>query len=159
MKRIYFLLVFMAALQLTYGQKSIDNLFQKYSGKDGFTSVTLSGNLLKLVSDQDDDLPSGIMEMRILTQEDKSIDAGNFYDIVMNDINRKEYEEFMSVKDSDHDLKILVRAQGDRIQEFLLVGGGDDNVLIQVKGDMNLSDVNKFSEKIHTDHNFHRERN
>jgi hypothetical protein len=159
MKRILLLFVFMAALQLTYGQKSIDNLFQKYSDKDGFTSVILSGNLLKMVSDHDNDFPSGIIEMRILTQEDKSIDAGNFYDMVMNDINRKDYEEFMSVKESGQDLKILVRAQGDRIQEFLLVGGGEDNVLIQVKGDMNLSDVNRFSEKIHTEHNFHRERN
>jgi phage head maturation protease len=100
MKRILLLFVFMAALQLTYGQKSIDNLFQKYSDKDGFTSVILSGNLLKMVSDHDNDFPSGIIEMRILTQEDKSIDAGNFYDMVMNDINRKDYEEFMSVKES-----------------------------------------------------------
>lgn len=152
-------MVFMATLQLAYGQKSIDNLFQKYSGKDGFTSVMLSGNLLKLVSDTDDDFPSGITEMRILTQEDKSVDAENFYDMVMNDINAKGYEEFMSVKDSGQDLKILVRAQGDRIQEFLLVGGGDDNVLIQVKGDMNFSDARKFSEKIHTEHNFHLEKN
>ncbi len=58
----------------------------------------------------------------------------NFYDMVVRKLKLRDYEEFMSVNKSDQDMKMLVRTDGNSIREFLLVSGGDDNVLIQVKG-------------------------
>lgn len=142
----------MALFQVTYCQKSIDNLFEKYSDEDGFTSVKFSGNLLKMISDEDDDFPSGINEIRILAQENKNQNIENFYDVLINDINRNDYEEFMSVKESGQDLKMFVKTRDDKIKEFLLIGGGHDNVIIQVKGDMSISDARKFSQKIKNEH-------
>lgn len=153
MKRIYFLFVLTAIFQISYGQKSIDNLFEKYSDEDGFTSVVFSGNLLRMVSDNDDDFPSGITELRILTQENKSMSVENFYNLVMSDINRNDYEEFMSVKEPGQNIKILVRSKGNNIQEILLIAGGNDNVIVQAKGDISLSDARKFSEKIKKEQN------
>jgi hypothetical protein len=48
----------------------------------------------------------------------------------------------MSVKQNDEDVFILVRESGNRISEILIiVGGQKDNALIQVKGDLLLSEL------------------
>jgi hypothetical protein len=150
MKKLLVLIVLMAIATVVYGQKSIDDLFEKYAGRDGFTTVTINGNLLKLahcLGDNDDDnsIPLNITEIRILAQEDKSMTVDNFYDKVINDIDLKNYDEFMRIKKSDQDVRMLVRSEGNKFKEFLLIAGGNDNALVQVKGDMTYQDAKKFS--------------
>jgi hypothetical protein len=142
----------MVTFTFVYGQKSIDALFDKYSGKDGFTTVTINGSLLKLAkcfggdTGDKDDHPASIDAIRILTQEDKTLKVGNFYDMVIKDIDLTAYEEFMRVKESDQDLRMLVRTDGNKFKEFLLIAGGEDNAVIQIKGDLTLNDAKKISE-------------
>jgi hypothetical protein len=157
MKKLFVLIVLTIAASLTYGQKSIDDLFEKYAGRDGFTTVTINGNLLKLAhcfADKDDEnsIPMHITEIRILAQEDKSMKVENFYKTVIDDIDLKNYDEFMRVKKSDQDLRMLVRSEGNRFREFLLIAGGDDNALIQVKGNMTYEEAKKFSDDARKDH-------
>lgn len=145
----------MISIEHVTGQKSIDKLFEKYAGKDGFTTVTISGDLLKLAASLDNDkneensFPATITEIRILTQDDDGITTDNFYSEVMKDINLGDYEEFMRVKESNQDLRMLIRAEGNKIKEFLLVAGGDeDNAIIQIKGMMTFSEAKKISENM-----------
>ena len=150
-------MVLSVALSASYAQKSIDALFNRYAGKDGFVTVTISGNLLKLACKFDDDkegdgVAGKITEIRVLAQEDEGIKVDNFYDLVIKDINTKDYEEFMRVKESDQDLRMLVRTEGNRFREFLLIAGGEDNVIVQVKGDMSLKDAEKFASEAREDH-------
>lgn len=151
MKRLLLFTVLSITFTFVYGQKSIDALFEKYGGKEGFTTVTIDGNLLKLVkcfgNDEDtvNEMSANITEIRILTQEDEAIKVENFYDMVMKDIDLNKYEEFMRVKESDQDLRMLVRTDGNRFKEFLLIAGGDDNAVIQIKGDLSFNDAKKLS--------------
>jgi hypothetical protein len=144
----------MITFTFVYGQKSIDALFEKYAGKDGFTTVTINGSLLKLTrfldtnAVHDDKLPAGLTEIRILSQEDKSLNVGNFYDMVIKDIDLTAYEEFMRIKDSDDDLRMLVRADGNTFKEFLMISGGNDNAIIQIKGNLTFNDAKKMSEDV-----------
>lgn len=148
----------MLSLTVVSGQKSIDKLFEKYAGKDGFTTVTINGNLLKLAACLDDDhdndsaLPASITEIRILAQEDHNMKVDNFYDMVIKDIDLSDYEEFMRVKESDQDLRMLVRAEGNKFREFLLIAGGEDNALIQIKGSMNFKEARRFSNDVKKNH-------
>lgn len=148
MKKIFLVLVTLAAVLNVYSQKSIDALFQKYAGKDGFTTVTINGSLLKFAGCQDENdkgsLPASVTEIRILAQEGDNPSVGNFYDLVMKDIDLNQYEEFMRVKESDQDMRMLVRTEGDKFKEFLLIAGGDDNALIQIKGNMSFEDAEKL---------------
>jgi translation initiation factor IF-1 len=140
----------MITASVLYAQKSIDALFDKYAGKEGFVTFTISGNLLKLACNNDEEndspFPAKITEMRILVQEDDSIKVENFYDHVIKDINLNDYEEFMRVKKSDQDLRMLVRSEGHMFREFLLIAGGEDNALIQIKGSMTFKEAKKFSD-------------
>jgi len=152
MKRLQLLAILTITFTFAYGQKSIDALFEKYAGKDGFTTVTIDGNLLKLAKcfsndeeDNDNQMSANITEIRILTQDDENMKVENFYDLVMKDIDLKKYEEFMRVKESDQDLRMLVRTDGNRFKEFLLIAGGDNNAVIQIKGDLSFNDAKKLS--------------
>jgi len=157
MKRFLVFIILTITATFAYSQKSIDDLFERYAGKDGFTTVTINGNLLKLAHclvDNDDEksFPANITEIRVLAQEDKSMNVENFYNLVINDIDLKNYDEFMRVKKSDQDLRMLVRSEGNKFKEFLLIAGGTDNALIQVKGSMTYEDAKKFSKDAEKDH-------
>ncbi len=158
MKKLFLLAVLSATFAFAYGQKSIDALFDRYAGKDGFTTVTINGSLLRLAKclgnegDEDNSMPASVTEVRILSQEDKSLHAGNFYDMVIGDIDLKKYEEFMRVKDSGQDFRILVRTEGRRIKELLIIAGGEDNALIQIKGDLSLDEAKKLASDAGSSH-------
>jgi hypothetical protein len=157
MKKLFVFIVLTVTATLAYSQKSIDDLFDKYAGKDGFTTVTINGSLLKLAhlfddNDNDNEIPANITGIRILAQEDDGMKVENFYDLVIKDIDLKNYDEFMRVKESDQDLRMLVRSEGNRFKEFLLIAGGKDNALIQIKGDMTYDEVKKLSKDAEKDH-------
>ncbi len=157
MKRLLGTIVLTITATILYGQKSIDDLFEKYAGKDGFTTVTIDGNLLKLGhwfidNDDHDSLPVNISEIRILAQEKDHIKVENFYNYVINDIDLKSYDEFMRIKNSDQDMRMLVRTSGDKFKEFLLIAGGEDNAIIQIKGNMTLSEAKRFSKEAEKNH-------
>jgi hypothetical protein len=157
MKRLFVFIVLTITATLAYGQKSIDDLFEKYAGRDGFTTVTINGNLLKLAhclgsNDDENSLPASITEIRVLAQEDKGMKVDNFYNLVINDINLKNYDEFMRVKKSDQDLRMLVRSEGNKFKEFLLIAGGENNALIQIKGNMTYAEAKKFAKDAEKDH-------
>ena len=157
MKRLLVFIVLTITATFAFGQKSIDNLFDRYAGRDGFTTVTINGNLLKLAhclgdNDNEASLPASITEIRVLVQEDKGMKVDNFYNHVINDIDLKNYDEFMRVKKSDQDLRMLVRSEGNKFKEFLLIAGGEDNAVIQIKGNMTYAEAKKFAKDAEKDH-------
>jgi len=157
MKRILVLLVVSTLMSNVFAQKSIDALFDKYADHEGFTTFSISGNLLKFIKcDEDrkdeDHLPLKITEIRILAQEDDAMKVENFYDLVIKDINLREYEEFMRVKEYHQDLRMLVKSDGNIIKEFLLIGGGEDNLVIQIKGEITIQEAEEFSSEVKREH-------
>ena len=157
MKRLFLFIALTITATVVYGQKSIDALFERYAGRDGFVTITINGNLLKLAASLDDDneensIPPNITEIRILAQEDKNLKVDNFYDMVIKDLDLDRYEEFMRVKESDQDLRMLVRSEGNKFKEFLLIAGGEDNALIQIKGNMTFKEAKKISDNAKKNH-------
>jgi hypothetical protein len=158
MKKILFILVISLSITSLHAQRSIDALFDKYAGKEGFVTVTISGDLLKFAScldDDDDDensIPANVTEIRILAQENDNMQVENFYDLVIKGIKVGDYEEFMSVKKTHQDLKMYVRAEGNKFREFLLIAGGEDNAVVQIKGEMTFKEAKKFSDDAKKNH-------
>jgi hypothetical protein len=139
------------------GQRSVDALFEKYEGTDDFVCITIDADLIKIAKalncfdDMDDCLPSNISRIRILTQDKDDSHNTNFFKLVEKDLDRKNYEELVRIKESDQDLVLLARAEGRSYKELLLVGGGQDNLIIQLKGKMTYKEARKFAERMHRD--------
>jgi hypothetical protein len=154
MKRLALLTVLVFLMSALHAQRSIDELFKKYAGKDGFVTVSIDGDLLKLAASLDEGgdnnlskMSGNITHIRILASDDENMPVENFYDAVIKDLDLSGYEEFMKVKESEQDMRMLVRTEGTRFREFLLIAGGKENAIIQIKGNLSRADAKRLSEE------------
>ncbi|MFO7574443.1 MAG: DUF4252 domain-containing protein [Bacteroidales bacterium] len=151
MKRIIWTIMLSSMVLTLSGQRTVDAIFDSYKGKSGYITVNINGGLLKLAAmfDKEDEelafLASSISRIRILALDDSRQSDEGFYNRVIKDIDSSLYEEFMDINSSGDQAKILVRAEGDMFTEFLMVVGGNDHALIQIKGRMSADDIKKLS--------------
>jgi hypothetical protein len=138
----------------TMGQKSaVDKVFDKYSGKKGYTTVYISSFMFNLLNSLETDDPefdefkkatSGITSIKILTQDGGDSEA--FGAELLEMLPRSEYKEMMVVKDEDEDVLFLAREEGGKITEFLLiVSGGGEDALIAIQGDIDLESISSIA--------------
>ncbi len=159
MKKMILSLVMVAFLSfplISNAQNSaINKLYEKYSGRDGFTSIVINKNMFELFSsiETDEDNKdfkkaiSGLIEIKILASENNSFD-GNFYDVIMNELPMEEYTELMAIQSKGQDIKFLIKKEKDgKISELLMISGGtgDDNALISIIGDIDMNTISKLS--------------
>ena len=160
MKRALFLLAAVLTSGFIFAQNTaIDNLFDRYQGKDGVTTVMIGPELFQVIKSMDieeiegHDLPMDkVTSVKILTIEDEEQWEGvNFYKEIENDLDVSNYAEVMTVNDGGETVKMWMKNEGKQIREFLLIVGGDDNVLIYITGDFNLGDIEGIAESFDHD--------
>jgi len=157
MKKIIISLTFLCTSLLAYNQtNAVDELFSKYSERDGFTYVTISGKMFNMFSEKNQensaegDVIRKLNSIRILTVEDSVLNTTiNFY----TELNKKEYfkgfEELMVVKEGQDITKFLIRQTGNIISELIVITGGPQgNSVISIKGDLDMKSLSGISEEI-----------
>ena len=158
MKYLFISVFLLLLLPLTFfGQKgeAIDRLFEKYSGKEGITSVYISSKMFSLFSNQETndeelkDLMSRLKSIRILTVEDSILNRKlNFYDELRGTYDFSAYEELMVVNESSGVTKFLIRGNGKTVDELLVISGGNQgNTMISIKGDLDMKSISELSRK------------
>jgi hypothetical protein len=157
MKKIALLLSILMVSVIVAAQGSpIDKLFNKYSGNDGFTTVLVNQDMFEIFSkmekaegDIEGDI-GGVMgnikKVRVLAQEDEEGNTKgiNFMD-ELNGMDFNEYKELIKVRESDEEVLILAREEGNKFAELLIIVSGDDNVLVSVEGLFSMSDLGSLS--------------
>ena len=150
MKRILVSALIILGTVALFGQKSaVDKVFDKYSGKDGYTTVYISSYMFNLMNSLETDDPdynefkkaaSGINSIKILTQDgDNSVAFGKE---LLDQLPRSEYKEMMVVKEENEEVLFLAREIDGKITEFLLiVSGGGEDALIAIQGDIDLESI------------------
>jgi len=155
MKRIVLLVIAVAFPAFLLAQNSaVDKLFEKYSGKDGVTTVSISPELFQVVKameieDIDNaDIPfDKIASVKILTIEDEDQWEGvNFYTEIEKDLDTSDFAEVMTVNDGGEVVRMWMKVDEKKMSEFLLIVGGDDNVLIYITGSFNMDDLEELAD-------------
>ena len=152
-KTIIMSAIFLVGMLVFGQQTAVDKIFEKYGGKEGYTTVHISSFMFNLLNSLESDDPeynefkkatSGINSIKILTQ-----DGGNsesFGKELLEMLPRSEYQEMMTVKDQEEEVLFLARESGGKITEFLLiVSGGSDDVLIAITGDIDLESLSSIA--------------
>jgi len=132
----------------TFAQNNaVQDIFDKYTGQEGFTSVQLGNGVLSLLSSLDKDDPDlqkmakSLHSLKILIA-DESASHINFEDELKGKVDFSGYKEMMTIKEKDENVRILARENGGIIKELLmLVNGTDENVLIFMDGSFLLKDL------------------
>lgn len=157
MKKILFGLIALCLTGMALAQKDVVSaVFEKYSGAPGYTTVNITGEMLNMfahVEEQrrDTTFASRLSEVKILALEngcDKPEVTIDLRAEVYGKLDKSVYKEMLSVKQSDEDVFILAKEANGRIAELLIiVGGKDNNALIQIKGDMLLSEMAEMANR------------
>lgn len=131
---------------------AIDELFDKYSEKDGFTTVYISGKMLSLFKGEKEgkgkDVVNRLNTIKILTVEDSVMNQKlNFWDDISSKVNLSSFDELMVTKEGRNVTKFLVRQKGDIITDLLVISGGPGhNSLISIKGNLDLKTLSELSD-------------
>jgi hypothetical protein len=88
-----------------------------------------------------------IASVKILTIEDEEKWPGvNFYTEIEKDLDTSDFAEVMTVNDGGEVVRMWMKVDKGDMSEFLLIVGGDDNVLIYITGSFNMNDLEELAE-------------
>ena len=161
MKKIIALLIVMAVGTGVYAQgEAVSKFFAKYATDESFTTATISSKMFSLITNMDvkteDDKEiinaiSKLKGLKVLGKENSS-EARSLYKEAYALVSGKDYEELMSVRDKDKDMKFFIRESGGKINELLMVmGGADDFMLLSLFGEIDLKAISRIGRKMDID--------
>jgi len=147
------------ALIMQAQSNPIDEMFNKYSEKEGFTVVTISGKMFSMFSNLDDEskdadnVISKLKSIRILSVEDSLLNKNlNFYSELSKKLDLSVYEDLMLVKEGPNITRFLIKQTGNVISELLVITGGPaGNSLISIRGELNLKNISDLSKSVGID--------
>jgi hypothetical protein len=157
MKKIILSIALLSLTILIHAQNNaVEDMFNKYSEKQGFTLVSISSKMFSMFADLDkdskdaDNIISRLKSIRILSVEDSLLNKDlNFYTELSKKLDLSAYEELLVVKNGPDITKFLIKESGKNISELLVIKGGPDgNSLISIKGDLSLKNISDISKDI-----------
>lgn len=146
----------MLFVQTASGQKNpVDVIFDKYSGRDGITTVFISGKMLSMVStvSQDNrefsDVVGNLTAIRILSvDEPDQTGKINLYSELSGSLNTSEYEELMVINEGKETVRFYIRESGSYIAELIMVTSGASSSLISIRGRIDLKTISALSKSL-----------
>ena len=159
MKKILLSLIVIALPVMLSAQNTpVDELFDKYSGKEGFTSVYITSYMFSMFSDMEtddpefDELIKNLKGIKILATDDSYNGNANFYKEIIDKIPMSKYKELMVIREKDQNVKFLINEQDGKIIELLLIAGGkNENAIISIQGNIDLKNISKLSKSMKID--------
>jgi len=153
--------MFCSPVLLTAQNNPMDKLFQKYAGKDCFTSVSISKDMFQLFSGIDSDeadkdfeefqgMISQLEGLKILTysqtEDCKGID---FYKELTAVYPMQKYTELMVVQEKDELINFYILKEGNKIPELLMiVRDPGETVVLSLTGNIDLSYISKLGKSL-----------
>ena len=140
---------------------AITKFFNKYQDDETFTQVTVSSKMFNLftnmeVKNKDDqDVLNAISKLkglRVLAKEEAR-NSRELYKEALSLIPTKDYEELMSVREKDKDMKFFIReSKPGVISELVMVAGGNEEFMVlSLFGEIDLKEISKIGSKMDID--------
>lgn len=152
-KYFLFYTLFCLTTGLSGQNKTMEQLFQKYSDKDGFTSVVITKNMFQLFANIDNENNDDFLRtlknldfIKILTT--KGEDEGKlFYQEILEAIPEKDYKELMTIKETGKMVKFLTLEKDGIIKELIMVSGSkEESAMIWLTGIIDMKAVSKIAQ-------------
>ncbi len=153
------MMMLMSAAAFAQGD-AISKFFSKYQNDESFSQVTISSKMFSLLTNMetnnkdDQEIINAISKLkglRILAKE-HARDGRTLYKEALA-LVPKDYEELMSVRDEDKDMKFFIKETSPgKISELLMVMGGlEDFMVLSLFGEIDLKQIGKIGKKMDID--------
>ncbi len=161
MKKLIVGLMLIAASVTAQAQNdAIAKFFSKYQDNEQFSQVTISGKMFSMMAnisgDNEDEKAmikaiSKIKGLRILSKDDTR-DSRQLYKEAITAIPAKDFEELMTIRDKDKDMKFFTKESGGKISELVMImGGNDDFMMLTLFGEIDLKEMSKIGKAVSID--------
>ena len=150
----------MLSIAVQAQDNAISKVFSKYQGDESFSQVTISSKMFGLFTNMDADKPedkeildaiSKIKGLRVLAKQEAR-NSRELYKEAMTMIPVKEYEELMTVRDKDKDMKFFIKEASGKISELVMVmGGNEEFMVLSLFGEIDLKQVSRIGRKMDID--------
>ncbi|MCU0378804.1 MAG: DUF4252 domain-containing protein [Bacteroidales bacterium] len=156
MKKLALITILTGLSLSVFSQRSpVDDLFEKYNGREGFTSVYISSKMFSLLGriDTEDEefqnLVSRIKGIKILAVDSATNVSGvNFISELQKKLNASGYEELMTVKEQNDEIRFMIREVNGKIAELVMITGGNGSSVVSITGDLDLKTIASLSDNI-----------
>ncbi len=160
-------LMMVTAIAVQAQDNAVSRFFAKYQNDESFSQVTVSSKMFSLFTNMDVEKPedkeildaiSKIKGLRILGKHETR-DSRALYKEAMSMIPAKEYEELMTVRDKDKDMKFFIKESGGKVSELVMVMGGNEEFMVMsIFGEIDLKQISKIGRKMDVEGLKHLER-
>lgn len=131
----------------------LDRLYYNYKGEEGVVALRIPGFIMKLAGSiadldwEEKQLLRSLRSVTILTIEETHLYPNvNFTEEVNLSHMKGGYKMLLEVHDKDEDVVIAVREKKEKITDLIVVVGGNENVLVHVRGRMNSNLLENLAE-------------
>lgn len=156
MKRTLLLLLLVTGSMQLFAQQGsvIDRFFQKYENDRAFTLISVTPKMFSMFSKLDLNTSEGqnfmqvvkkIKGLRILAKEN-SKDGNKLYKEA-SALFTKEFEELMTIRDGNDDLRFMVKenAKGNIAELVMLIGSDSEFLAMSLVGDIDLNEISQIA--------------
>ena len=144
MKKLIFSAFIIAISVSLYAQPNgFNDIYYDYKGEEGVVALRIPGFVMRFdgaiadLEGPERELLRSLKSVTVLTIEDADLYPGVNFAKEMNitDLGGG-YQLMLEVHDGDEDVIIAAREKKGKIRDLIVIVGGDDNVLVHVRGRM-----------------------
>jgi len=135
----------------------ITRYMDKYEDNEDFTKVSLNARMFSLFaeletgSEEEKDFTEAISKikgLKVLVGE-KVENAASLYKEATKEVDKSGYDELMTVKDADENMKFSIKEKGGKIEELIMVVGGNKSfVLLSLYGEIDLKKISSIAKSM-----------
>lgn len=161
MKRMIFILAISAFPLFSNAQDFIDEIFNKYSGDENFTSIVISKNLIDFAFTADkanelNSLKGKISDLKILVSEKKNEASFKFTDEIRSNLNKNDFISLIEILEGKNKISFYVKKDNNKIVNLLLIASNNDQeVLLTLKGQFTMKELAELGKGANEHGSFH----
>ncbi len=149
--------IMMCSLVASAQNDAIAKFFSKYQSDETFSQVTISGKMFSMMANITGETEeekamiasiSKIKGLKILSKSDAR-NSRELYKEAISMIPTNTFEELMSIRDKDKDMKFYTKESGGKISELIMVmGGNEEFMVLTLFGEIDLKDISKIGKSV-----------
>ncbi len=157
MKKLVFIIIMALPLFSLAQASELNQLFDRYSGQEGFTSLHITRHLFELFKKVEtaqqgkdfDEAVTSLRSIKLLIADSTTHAAMNHTLIrdILTSLPRDKYTELMVFQQSGREtITVLIREDGPVIKEFLMtIDSPKEAVFIFLEGNIDLEEISRLS--------------
>lgn len=139
----------------------INQYLDDYAADENYVKVSINSRMFSLFtelegnSEEEKEFLEAVAKLKglkILASDSLPNGSRAIYDKTTSDVDKAGYEELMTVKDAEEDIKFSIKEKKGIIEELIMVVGGNKNfVFLSLYGEIDLKTVSKLATSMNVD--------